>query len=104
MRHSGKAVLRLMLPQRGAKANNSFSCLLPEMGVSLPLKWGDGRGGGVAYLVCPPPQWCCVRDHAQDPAFAPQTPEVAVGFLVFLYLGIHNGPQLHMRAVIFSPL
>ena len=25
------------------------------------------------------------QGHAQDPAFAPQTPEVSVGFLVFLY-------------------
>ena len=48
MRHSGKAVLRLMLPHQGAKANSSFPCLLPETGVSLPLKWGDGRGGEVA--------------------------------------------------------
>ena len=43
------------------------------------------------------------RDHAQHPAFALDTSEVAVGFLVFLYL-LHNLPQLHMQAVIFSPL
>ena len=45
---NGDWVLRLMLPHRGAKANNSFPRLLPETGVSWSLKWGDGRGGGVA--------------------------------------------------------
>ena len=27
-----------------------------------------------------------------------------LGFLVFLYLVVHNLPQLYMHAVIFSPL
>ena len=43
------------------------------------------------------------RGHAQYPAFALGSSEVAVGFLVFLYL-VHNLPQLCMHAVIFSPL
>ena len=44
------------------------------------------------------------RGHAQSPAFAPDTSEVAVGFLLFLYLVVPSLPQLGMRAVIFSPL
>lgn len=35
------------------------------------------------------------RDHAQYSAFAPSTSEVAVEFLVFLYL-VHNLPQLFL--------
>ena len=37
------------------------------------------------------------------PAFAQDTSEVEVGFLVFLYL-VYNLPQLHMQSAIFSPL
>ena len=44
------------------------------------------------------------RDHGQYPAFDPNTLEVAVGFLVFLYFVVHKLPQLHTHAVIFSPL
>ena len=44
------------------------------------------------------------RDHVPHPAFAPDTSEVAVGLLVFLYLVVHNLPQLGLEAVIFSPL
>ena len=43
------------------------------------------------------------RDHAQYPAFAPGSSEVAVGFLAFLYLGPCL-PQLRMCIVISSPL
>ena len=42
------------------------------------------------------------KGHGQHPAFAPSSSEVAVVFLVFLYLAVHNLPQLHTRAVIFS--
>ena len=38
------------------------------------------------------------------PVFAPGSSEVAVGFLVFLYLVVHNLPQVHMHTVVFSPL
>ena len=43
--------------------------------------------------MCPPPPLgvAARRDHVQYPAFAPDTSEVAVGFLVFLYL-VHNLP------------
>ena len=44
------------------------------------------------------------RGHEQYPAFAPDSSEVAVGFLVFSYLVVHNLPQLRMYAVIFSSL
>ena len=39
------------------------------------------------------------RVHAQDPAFAPDSSEVAVGFFVFLYLVVHNLPQLSMHTI-----
>ena len=42
------------------------------------------------------------RDHFQNPAFASGTLEVALGFLVFLYL-FHNLLQLCMCAVLFRP-
>lgn len=40
----------------------------------------------------------------QHSAFVPSSSEMAVGFLVFLYLLVHNLPQLCMHAVIFSVL
>ena len=40
------------------------------------------------------------RDHAQYPAFAPSTSEVAVGFFVSF---VQFLPQLRMYAVLFSP-
>ena len=56
------------------------------------LRWSAHPLGGA---VC--------RDHAQYPVFAPGSSKVAVGFLVFLYLVVHNLPQLRVYAVIFSP-
>ena len=40
--------------------------------------------------------------HGQYPAFAPETSELAVGFLLFLYF-VYNLPQLHMYSY-FTPL
>ena len=57
------------------------------------LRWSAHPLGGV---VC--------REPVQYSAFAPDPSEVAVGFLVFLYLVVQNLPQLRMHAVIFSPL
>ena len=57
------------------------------------LRWSAHLLGGA---VC--------RNYVQYPDFALDTSEVAVGFLVFLYLVVHNLPQLHMHAVIFSPI
>ena len=54
------------------------------------LRWSAHPFGGA---VC--------REHAQDPAFTPGSSELAVGFSVFLYLVVHNLPQLHMHAVLF---
>ena len=39
---------------------------------------------------------CAGIDHAQYLAFAPDASEVAVEFLIFLYLIVHNVLQLHM--------
>ena len=54
-------------------------------------------------MICPPLGGAERRGHAQCPAFAPSSSEVAVGFLIFLYLVVHNLPQLCMHAAIFSP-
>ena len=50
-------------------------------------------------MVCPPPGGAVCRDRARDPAFAPSTSEVAVGFWPFcvllfmqLFLVPHVGP------------
>ena len=64
---------------------------------------GLRREGWLGWCAHPLGGAVC-RDHAWYPAFAPDTPEVAVGFWVFLYLIVHNLPQLRMHAVIFSPL
>ena len=44
------------------------------------------------------------RGHAQDPAFAPGSSEVAVGLFDLFVSFVQNLPQLCMLAVIFSPL
>ena len=66
--------------------------MCPGVGPEVWLKWSAHPLGGVEC-----------RGHAQCPAFAPSSSEVAVRFLVFLYL-VHNLPQLHMHTVTFSPL
>ena len=43
-------------------------------------------------------------DRVQYSAFALDTSKVAVGLLAFLYLVVHNLPQLPMHPVIFSSL
>ena len=50
-------------------------------------------------MVCPPLGGVECRGRAQCPGFVPSSSEVAV---VFLYLVVHNLPQLHTCAVIFS--
>ena len=67
--------------------------MCPGVGPEGWLRWSAHPLGGVEC-----------RGHAQCPAFAPGSSEVAVGFLVFLYLVVHYLPQLHMPTVIFSPL
>ena len=57
--------------------------------------------GGLRVVTPSPPSWCWVQGSCAGPCFSPDTSEVAVGFLVFLYL-VHSLPRLH--AVVFSPL
>ena len=72
--------------------------------------WGEGRGGsrglagGVVRWSAHPLGGAVCRAHAQYFAFARGSSEVAVGFLVFLYLVVPNLSQLPMHAVIFSPV
>ena len=62
------------------------------MGLEAWLWWfAPPSGGGVC------------RGHAQYPAFAPSSSEVAVGFLVFLYLVVHNLPQLACMQLLLVP-
>ena len=72
-------------------------------GVSVGVCPGVGQEGRLRWSAHPLGGVLC-RGHAQCPAFAPGSSEVAVGFLVFLYLVVHNLPQLPIYAVIFSPL
>ena len=67
--------------------------MCPGVGQERWLRWSAPPFGGVES-----------RGHAQYPAFAPASSEVAVGFLVFLYLVVHNLSHLHIYTVIFSPL
>ena len=100
--------------------NSNFPCLLSLCGRWAPpaaslygvrVRWvqGSGQRGGLGDL--PPLWWWCVLEAhivpcfcSRCPAFALSSLEVAVGFLVFLYLLAHDLPQLPMHAVIFSPL
>ena len=56
-------------------------------------------------MACPPPHGAVCRAHVPYPAFAPCSSEVAVGFFIFLYLVVHNLPQLRRQllAVTFRP-
>ena len=64
--------------------------------------WGEGRGWSRGQAKerfrwsARPLCGAVCRAHAAYPAFAPCSSEVAVGFLVFLYL-VHNLPQLCMH-------
>ena len=53
-------------------------------------------------MVCPHLGGVECRGRAQCPGFALSSSEVAVMFLVFLYLVVHNMTQLNTCAVIFS--
>ena len=65
----------------------------PEVRLEWWLRWSAHPHGGAEC-----------RDHEQYPAFAPSCSEVAIGFLVFVYLAVHILPQLLMHVVIFHPL
>lgn len=47
------------------------------------MGWVQGSGRRVAWVACPPRGGGVCRGREQDPAFAPDTSEVAVGFWVF---------------------
>ena len=115
-RNSGKASLGPLQQQRGVKTSNTLPCSFPaegwagsSYGVKVGVCPGVEPGGWLRWLAHP---WGGVecRGHSQYPVFAPGSSEVAVAYLVSLYL-VQNLPQLHMRTaqlhmrtVIFSPL
>ena len=104
MRNSGKALLGLVL--KHDKTRNSFPCspLEPrgwrgeqgplngwKLGQIHGLDWRGSLGGLLTPLAAPCVGIMC-RTH-----FTPQISEVPVGFLVFLYLIVHNLLQLCMQ-------
>ena len=56
---------------------------------------GDGLEEWLTWFAHPFGGVEC-RGHAQYSDFGPGSSEVAVGFLVFLHLIVHNLPELHM--------
>ena len=77
-------------------------CSLYEMRIGVhpgvrPKEWQSGVGGLPTPLVV-----LCAGGHVQSLASAPTSPEVSVGFLVFLYL-VHNLPQLTCTQLFLVP-
>ena len=72
------------------------------------LKWGEGWGrwvglaGGVAQVVCLIPWWYCVRGSCTVPCFCSQHLKSGSWFVAFLYLIVHNFPQLCILSLIAS--
>ena len=96
--------------------SKSFPCLLPKQGASWFRIWekvgacpGVWLEGWLRWSAHPFGGIEC-RGDAQCPAFAPNTLLLLLTLqkwqlgLVFLYLIVHDLPQLHMHAVIFNPL
>ena len=105
MRNSGKALLRLVLNHD--KTRNSFPCspleprggrgeLGPVSGVKAGADPWIGLEGQLRWSAHPFGSTLC-GDHVQNPTFTPQISEVPVGFLVFLYLIVHNLLQLCLQ-------
>ena len=85
------------------KTSNRCPCLLPKVGRAGSFHGVRiGAGPGVRLEVWL--KWSAHPFGGIEPAFALYSSEVAVGLLVFLYLVVHNLPQLYMHTVIFSPL
>lgn len=61
----------------------------------------QGSAWRIDWVVCSPLGGALCRAHGQYPGFAPDTSEVADGFLALLYL-VHKLSEL--LTVIFSPL
>ena len=86
-RNPGKGSLGLVLQQVGVRTDNRL-CLFPEKGVSWSLKWGKGRSrsrglaGGVTWVVCPPPCWCCVQGSFLLLLLEPQQWQLDFGLFV----------------------
>ena len=77
--------------------------------MSWSLKWGEGRGGsvgraggGLRWPVRPLGGVVC-RDHAEDPAFAPGTSEMAVGSWPFCILLFLIAPTAHALQLFLAP-
>ena len=49
-------------------------------------------------------RWCVCRGHAQYPAFAPYSSEVAAGLFVLLIPYCPDSPQLCIHTIRFCPL
>ena len=62
------------------------------------MDWWVSRGEWLT-VVCPPLPGCCMWGSCPLPCFCFWHLEAAVGFLI-----VHNLSQLHMYAVIFSPV
>ena len=68
------------------------------------------RVRGVAEVFCSPLWWCGVQGACPVPCFCSwhlflllALQKWQLGFLVFLYLFVHDLPQLHMHTVILVP-
>ena len=120
-RNSGKALLGPLLQQWGARTSYRFPCSLAPLvggkwagslyGVSIGGVQGSGQRGGLSVLSTP----LVVLSAGSvlstllllwTPCFfAPRSSEMTVGrFFVLFVSFVHNLSQLHMHAVIFSPL
>ena len=93
-----------------SKSKQQIPFLTPR-GEQAGSPWGEGRGrsrvpvGEMAYVVCPPPWWCCVQGAWVVPCFCSWLFRRGSWVLgLFLYLFVHNLPQLSVQIAIFSPV
>ena len=87
MRNSGQALLGVELQPVGGKASHVRPCLFPEAGLAGSFSGvSEGRGGSGGGGGWPAHHFGDAgrREHEQDPGFAPDTSEAAIGCLVFL--------------------
>ena len=96
----------------GTKTSNRFPCSLPDggragslNGVRLGLDWWVRPEGWLRGAApCLHLRGAVCRDRARDPAFAPGTLEVAVGFWPFgaLFVICPNCPRVRLFLVPYS--
>ena len=116
-RNSGKALLRLWRLQEGVKTSNRFPCTLSEQGASWFLIWGEGSGcvqgsgrrAGLRVLPTPLVVLCARGMRSTlllllTPFLLSALQKWLLGFLVFLYLFVHNLPQLQHAHSYFQSL